>query len=126
MHEHARERRRLLQDRGRTKRLCGSAQRGGGTTRRSRGSGRQRNQSKWRREPRGRSALNEQLDELRNKHGSDVETWWQERFGHVFDSLTQSEARYLACTENADTIRNRIAEAEQARDLAASSEVSIG
>ena len=55
----------------------------------------------------------EQLQELRNKHGKELETWWQENFGHSFDCLTQSEARYLACTENADTIRNRIAEAEQ-------------
>jgi len=31
--------------------------------------------------------------ELRNKHGNDIERWWQERFGHTFDGLTQSEAR---------------------------------
>jgi adenine/guanine phosphoribosyltransferase-like PRPP-binding protein len=68
---------------------------------------------------------NEQLEELRNKHGSDIETWWKDRFGHAFDSLTQSEARYLARTESADIIRNRIAEAEQARNLAASSEDGV-
>ena len=53
------------------------------------------------------------LQELRNKHGKELENWWQERFGHTFDSLTQSEARYLLKTENADRIRNKIATAEQ-------------
>lgn len=53
-----------------------------------------------------------QLQLLRNKHGSELEHWWKDRFGHTFDCLTQSEARYLERTANADTIRNRIAEAE--------------
>jgi len=53
------------------------------------------------------------LQEVRNKHGKELENWWQERFGHTFDSLTQSEARYLLKTENADRIRNKIATAEQ-------------
>lgn len=53
------------------------------------------------------------LDELRKKHGTELEHWWQERFGHAFDALTESEARYLVRTENAGTIRNRIAAAEQ-------------
>lgn len=56
----------------------------------------------------------EQLQELRNKHGKELETWWQENFGHSFDCLTQSEARYLTRTKDVDTIRNRIAEAKQA------------
>jgi hypothetical protein len=56
----------------------------------------------------------EQLRELRDKHGKDLEKWWRENFGHAFDSLTQSEARYLARTKDVDTIRNRIAEAKQA------------
>jgi hypothetical protein len=55
-----------------------------------------------------------QLEELRNKHGKELEHWWQARFAHAFDALTESEARYLARTEDADTIRNRIAAAEQA------------
>ncbi len=55
-----------------------------------------------------------QLKELRLKHGNEFEHWWIERFGHSFDSLTQSEARYLSRSENADTIRNRIIAAEQA------------
>jgi hypothetical protein len=52
------------------------------------------------------------LDELRGKHGEEFEKWWQERFGYAFDCLTQSEARYLADSPDADTIRDRIAEAE--------------
>lgn len=56
----------------------------------------------------------EQLQELRNRHGKELETWWQENFGHSFDCLTQSEARYLTRTKDVDTIRNRIAEAKQA------------
>ena len=55
----------------------------------------------------------ERLHELRTKHGTELEQWWIERFAHAFDALTESEARYLARTETADTIRNRIAEAEQ-------------
>ena len=54
------------------------------------------------------------LDELRNKHGTELERWWQERFGHAFDTLTESEARYLIRTSDATTIRNRIAAVEQA------------
>ena len=53
----------------------------------------------------------EQLNDLRRKHGPDFETWWREHFGHPFDCLTQSEARYLARSPDADTIRNRLAAA---------------
>lgn len=56
----------------------------------------------------------EQLDELRRTHGSTLEKWWREHFGHTFDCLTQSEARYLARSPDADEIRNRIAEAKRA------------
>jgi hypothetical protein len=56
----------------------------------------------------------ERLDELRKKHGTDMENWWFERFAHTFDALTESEARYLARTETADTIRSRIVGTEQA------------
>lgn len=58
----------------------------------------------------------DRLSELRKKHGNQLENWWIERFAHGFDALTESEARYLARTETADTIRNRIAEAEQKGD----------
>lgn len=54
----------------------------------------------------------ERLQELRGKHGTELEKWWIGRFAHAFDALTESEARYLARTETADTIRNRIAEAQ--------------
>ena len=53
----------------------------------------------------------EQLLELREKHGTEFEAWWRARFGHAFDCLTQSEARYLARSPDADTIRNRLAAA---------------
>ncbi len=53
------------------------------------------------------------LNELRGKHGREIEIWWEKKFGHAFDSLTQSEARYLLKTENVDRIRNKIIEAEQ-------------
>ena len=57
-----------------------------------------------------------QLDQLRAKHGTDLENWWKGKFGHSFDLLTQSEAWYLARSKDADTIRDRIAAAEQAGD----------
>ena len=53
----------------------------------------------------------EQLHALRQKHGTALEQWWRERFGHAFDCLTQSEARYLTHAPNIGTIRNRIAAA---------------
>ena len=57
----------------------------------------------------------EQLGELRHKHGG-LENWWRERYGFGFEALTQSEARYLARTADADTIRNRVAAAGQGQD----------
>ncbi len=56
----------------------------------------------------------ESLNKLRSKHGAELEHWWQERFGHAFDALTESEARYLVRTSDAVTVRDRIAAAEQA------------
>ena len=55
----------------------------------------------------------EQLAALRRNHG-ELEDWWEEHFGHRFDCLTQSEARYLERSPDADAIRSRILEAEQA------------
>ena len=49
----------------------------------------------------------EMLDLLRSNHAS-LEPWWKERFGFGFDCLTQSEARYLVKSADADSIRNRI------------------
>ncbi len=58
----------------------------------------------------------EQLHELRQKHGRDFEKWWRTKFGHAFNCLTQSEARYLARSPDVDTIRNRLAAAERQGD----------
>ena len=55
----------------------------------------------------------EQIHELRQKHGSNFEKWWKAHFGHAFDCLTHSEARYLARSPDVVTIRNRIATAKQ-------------
>lgn len=53
-------------------------------------------------------ALDEmRLEALRNKHG-DLETDWRECFGYGFDCLTESEARYLENTPDAQRIRDRI------------------
>ena len=57
----------------------------------------------------------ERLDELRNKH-PELEQWWKHHFGHTFDALTESEARYLARSPDVNTIRNRIAEEESIRN----------
>lgn len=54
----------------------------------------------------------QRLHELRAKHGTELENWWIGHFAHAFDALTESEARYLARTERADTIRDRIAAAK--------------
>ena len=54
----------------------------------------------------------ERLNELRVKHGTELENWWIGRFAHAFDALTESEARYLTRTEAIDTIRNRIADSQ--------------
>jgi len=57
-----------------------------------------------------------QLQELRDKHGTELEKWWQKTFAHSFDCLTQSEARYLTRSPDVDTIRDRVAQAKQAGD----------
>jgi hypothetical protein len=54
----------------------------------------------------------ERLHELRAKHGQELENWWIKRFAHSFDALTESEARYLARTETANIVRDRIAASE--------------
>lgn len=65
----------------------------------------------------------ERLNELRNKH-PELEQWWQNRFGHTFDALTESEARYLARSPDVDTIRNRIIAAESVRNETSSGRTS--
>jgi len=51
----------------------------------------------------------EQLNDLTQKHGQEFERWWREFFGHAFNCLTQSEARYLTRSPDVDTIRIRLA-----------------
>ena len=60
---------------------------------------------------------NDQLEELRKTHGQALERWWRDYFGHAFDRLTQSEARYLSRSPDADRIRERIVEAKRPRDF---------
>jgi hypoxanthine-guanine phosphoribosyltransferase len=56
------------------------------------------------------------LKRLGEKHGAGLEKWWREYFGYGFDALSESEARYLLNSPDADTIRNRVlAEQEKAR-----------
>ena len=57
----------------------------------------------------------EQIHELRQRHGREFEKWWREHFGHPFDCLTQSEARYLSRSPDVDTIRDRLAAAMRER-----------
>lgn len=60
------------------------------------------------------SVTPQRLQELRARHGTELESWWIGRFAHAFDALTESEARYLARTETADAVRDRIAACQQA------------
>lgn len=49
------------------------------------------------------------LSELRAVHGpSLLENWWRDFFGYGFESLTESEARYLIRRTDADRIRKEI------------------
>jgi hypothetical protein len=58
----------------------------------------------------------ETLFMLRETHGSALETFWRDTFGHGLDCLTDVEAAYLARQRSVDAIRDRMAEAaEQAR-----------
>jgi len=50
----------------------------------------------------------ETLKALRLKHGKKLEDWWLRRFGFGFECLTESEARYLLRTPDADRVRNKI------------------
>lgn len=58
----------------------------------------------------------ETIHELREKHGSELETWWIDTFGFGYDCLTNAEAGYLLRTPTADRIRNRITEKIQEGD----------
>ena len=60
------------------------------------------------------SLASDQLTALQDTHGATLERWWQGFFGHPFDCLTQSEARYLARSPDADRIRTQIVAASGA------------
>jgi hypothetical protein len=51
------------------------------------------------------------LEDLRRKHGKDLEDWWIQEFGFDFDCLTRSEAHYFERTADAHTVRSRLIEA---------------
>ena len=53
---------------------------------------------------------------LREKHGAELESWWESTFGYGLDCLTESEARYLARADSAQLIRDRILAARQEGD----------
>lgn len=59
----------------------------------------------------------EQLNELEQTHGKNLEQWWKDYFGHPFGRLTQSEARYLTRSPSVDRIRRRIVEAKRPRNF---------
>jgi hypothetical protein len=54
------------------------------------------------------------LQELRQKHGEQLEEWWNATFGYGLDRLTQSEAGYLYRSDDFDTITTRLASARGA------------
>ncbi len=56
------------------------------------------------------------LRALREKHGEGLEVWWRARFGHAFDCLTESEARYITRFAAADRVRAELAEAQREGD----------
>ncbi|EIC19768.1 hypothetical protein [Thiorhodovibrio frisius] len=45
--------------------------------------------------------LQETLQALRDKHGQ-IEPWWRAEHGYGFDTLTESEGRYLLPIEHAE------------------------
>ena len=58
----------------------------------------------------------ETLQTLRRKHGNELEQWWNATFGFGFEGLTESEARYLVRSDNADAISARIVAARTKGD----------
>lgn len=54
--------------------------------------------------------------ELRRKHGNELDLWWSATFGFGFESLTESEARYLIRGNDAHSITTRIIAATRKRD----------
>jgi adenine/guanine phosphoribosyltransferase-like PRPP-binding protein len=55
----------------------------------------------------------ETLQTLRSKHGNELEQWWRATFGFGFERLTESEARYLVRSDDADAVTARIVAARR-------------
>ncbi|WP_068875133.1 MULTISPECIES: phosphoribosyltransferase [unclassified Phenylobacterium] len=53
----------------------------------------------------------ETLAVLREKHGEDLDTFWQEQFGHGLDCLTDVEGQILGREPDLAAIRDRLAQA---------------
>ena len=53
----------------------------------------------------------QQITQLREKHGPALESWWINHFKFGYDCLTRSEARYLLNTPTVERIRDKIAQA---------------
>lgn len=58
----------------------------------------------------------ETLEALRKKHGQKLEEWWIATFGYGFDRLTESEAKYLIRSDDANTATARIVASRGVRD----------
>lgn len=58
----------------------------------------------------------ETVEALRKKHGKKLEEWWLATFGYGFDRLTESEAKYLIRSNDADTASARIVAARGVGD----------
>lgn len=56
----------------------------------------------------------EVADQLRAKFPG-LEDWWKDTHGYGFDALTEKEGQQLLRSESSDRLRNRFAQAEQAR-----------
>jgi hypothetical protein len=60
------------------------------------------------------SSNEQQIIQLREKHGPELESWWLDHFGFGYQCLTHSEARYLLNTPTAQRVRDQIAQAGEA------------
>jgi len=72
------------------------------------------------------SSDEQQIIHLREKHGTELESWWSNHFGFGYDCLTRSEARYLLNTPAAERIRNKIAQASETGNFPTRRKVSPG
>ncbi|SUO91917.1 hypothetical protein [Suttonella indologenes] len=52
------------------------------------------------------------LDNIRSKHGNDIEEYWNKEFGYGISELTHSEAEHVRSIPNAHSLRTRITQAK--------------